>query len=70
MTRPKYDRHFATNPRACGDPLPEFVEALKALGQGGAKRISDLGCGQGRDTLLAAEQGNPFGGVRRLTSET
>ncbi|MBL4686487.1 MAG: class I SAM-dependent methyltransferase [Nannocystaceae bacterium] len=57
-----YDKCYEEGRGVCGRPFPEFV----AFFEGYAKRradVLDLGCGQGRDALLAARHGHQVLGV-------
>lgn len=56
-----YDKHYRKGRGQCGEPFPPFVEALNALKS--PARVLDLGCGQGRDALLAARLGHDVVGV-------
>lgn len=58
----KYDNLYREDPNVCGSPFPEFVSfAQRASGQG--KTVLDLGCGQGRDAFVFAQQGYRVVGV-------
>lgn len=56
-----YDKHYRKGRGQCGEPFPPLVEALSALEA--PARVLDLGCGQGRDALLAARLGHDVVGV-------
>ena len=56
-----YDVHYRKGRGQCGDPFPPIVAALETLPV--PARILDLGCGQGRDALLAARLGHEVVGV-------
>lgn len=57
-----YDVHYRKGPDQCGQPFPEIVQFFEnwsvAKGTG-----LDLGCGQGRDALVAARRGHHVVGV-------
>ena len=57
-----YDQHYQRCRTACGEPFQEVVDFFAALGDSPV-RVLDLGCGQGRDALLAARQGHDVVGV-------
>lgn len=57
-----YDVHYAKGPKQCGEPFPEIVDFMEARYRRGA-RLLDLGCGQGRDALVAASIGWSVVGV-------
>ncbi len=57
-----YDQHYRVRPNACGEPFPEFVAFFGSLGPA-PRRVLDLGCGQGRDALMAARLGHSVLGV-------
>lgn len=57
-----YDAHYRKGRGQCGAPFAEFV-AFFAAYERSAARVLDLGCGQGRDTLLAARHGHTVVGV-------
>lgn len=59
-----YDVHFRRGRGQCGEPFPELVEFLERMLRVPA-RVLDLGCGQGRDALLAARLGHEVVGVDR-----
>lgn len=52
---PAYDEQYQVEENLFGEPYPEFVGFVKALGIKG--NALDLGCGQGRDALLLAAHG-------------
>jgi SAM-dependent methyltransferase len=56
-----YDTLYARELGVCGPPFPEFVDVLRQLPAG--RLILDLGCGQGRDALIAARYGHHVVGV-------
>lgn len=57
-----YDQHYRKGRKQCGDPFPEFVAFFQQYPSPRA-RVLDLGCGQGRDALLAARHGHEVVGV-------
>lgn len=57
-----YDVHYRKGPGQCGAPFAAFVEFFETYPWTGAK-VLDLGCGQGRDALLAAGFGHRVLGV-------
>ncbi len=57
-----YDKHYRKGRGQCGDPFPEFVAFFESYDRQHA-RVLDLGCGQGRDALLAARQAHEVVGV-------
>ena len=57
-----YDVHYRKGPKQCGEPFPEIVAVLQEHARPG-RRLLDLGCGQGRDSLLAATLGYDVVGV-------
>lgn len=57
-----YDEHYSKGRGQCGEPFAEF-EAFFATYEGKRARVLDLGCGQGRDALLAARAGHQVVGV-------
>ncbi len=57
-----YDKHYRKGRGQCGDPFPEFVAFFDQLDRP-RSRVLDLGCGQGRDALLAARCGHEVVGV-------
>jgi 2-polyprenyl-3-methyl-5-hydroxy-6-metoxy-1,4-benzoquinol methylase len=56
-----YDKHYRNGRGQCGEPFPMLVDALRAVTP--PARVLDLGCGQGRDALLAARMGHDVVGV-------
>jgi 2-polyprenyl-3-methyl-5-hydroxy-6-metoxy-1,4-benzoquinol methylase len=56
-----YDQHYRKGPKQCGDVFPELAPFLQATRKGAT--LLDLGCGQGRDSLLAARGGFDVLGV-------
>ena len=57
-----YDQHYRKGRGQCGDPFPEFVAFFEGYDRPRA-RVLDLGCGQGRDSLMAARHGHEVVGV-------
>lgn len=57
-----YDKHYKDDPKACGKPFKEIVGFFEHYEKVGAK-ILDLGCGQGRDSLMLAQMGHSVTGV-------
>lgn len=51
-----YDKLYAESADVCGAPFSEFVAFFEALTE--PIRVLDLGCGQGRDALVAARLGH------------
>lgn len=56
-----YERLYAEQDDVCGDPFPEFVGFFE--GQPPGLSVLDVGCGQGRDALVAARLGHRVVGV-------
>ena len=56
-----YDREYRQCESACGEPFAEFVEFFSSRTRPLA--VLDLGCGQGRDALVAARHGHIVHGV-------
>lgn len=56
-----YDREYRNCASACGEPFPEFVEFFRSSEP--PLSVLDLGCGQGRDSLVAARRGHLVLGV-------
>ena len=56
-----YDIHYRKGRDQCGAPFPAIMAALQAMEP--PARVLDLGCGQGRDALLAARLGHEVVGV-------
>jgi len=52
-----YEAEFRKNRKACGEPFPEFT-AFSRSWTGKPTSVLDLGCGQGRDTLMIARLGH------------
>jgi len=57
----KYDKHYAESERACGGPFAPLVEFARSLEH--KATVLDLGCGQGRDSLLFARAGHRVVGI-------
>ncbi len=57
-----YEQHYQAGRGVCGEPFPEFVAFFDAYEREEAD-VLDLGCGQGRDALLAARRGHRVVGV-------
>ncbi len=57
-----YDKHYAKGPDHCGKPFAEFASFFEHYETPEAL-VLDLGCGQGRDSLLAARYGHQVVGV-------
>ncbi len=57
-----YDEHYREGRGQCGEPFPAFAAFFDDYERRGA-RVLDLGCGQGRDALLAARAGHQVVGV-------
>lgn len=57
-----YDKHYSKGRGQCGEPFAEFVAFFEKYDRSHA-RVLDLGCGQGRDSLLAARRGHEVVGV-------
>ena len=63
MTRRNtYEQHYREGRDVCGPPFPEFVAFFETYASPEAD-VLDLGCGQGRDALLAARYGHRVLGV-------
>ncbi len=56
-----YDREYQRCASACGEPFGEFVEFFSS--QPAGLTVLDLGCGQGRDAVVAARSGHSVYGV-------
>ena len=63
----KYEKQYQETRSCCGQPFPEIVAFFDSYQRKHAK-VLDLGCGQGRDALLAARHGHDVLGVD--TSQT
>lgn len=57
----EYEVEFQKCEAACGEPFNEFVEFFERSPH--ELSVLDLGCGQGRDALMAARQGHNVMGV-------
>ena len=57
-----YDKHYRKGRGQCGAPFAELVAFFERYDRPGAT-VLDLGCGQGRDALLAARHGHAVVGV-------
>jgi len=63
MTRSnKYEQHYREGRDVCGPPFSEFITFFETYASPRAD-VLDLGCGQGRDALLAARHGHRVVGV-------
>lgn len=58
----KYEKYYREARDVCGAPFPAFVFFFDAYERTNAD-VLDLGCGQGRDALLAARHGHRVLGV-------
>ena len=58
-----YERQFREDPAACGEPSAAIVELLQSFPA--PSSVLDLGCGQGRDALVAARAGHSVTAVDR-----
>lgn len=58
----KYESQYREQRGVCGEPFPEIASFFKSYNKQTA-RILDLGCGQGRDALMAARQGHSVLGL-------
>lgn len=58
----EYDAHYMKGPGQCGEPFPKVVAFFEAYAKRNAA-VLDLGCGQGRDALVAARRGHRVLGV-------
>ncbi len=57
INRTGWDRMIATKTYGLIEPDPYVVEKLEEFKKSGIKKVLDLGCGQGRHTLLLAREG-------------
>ena len=57
-----YDKQYRKGRGQCGEPFAELVAFFAGYERARA-RVLDLGCGQGRDSLLAARHGHEVVGV-------
>jgi len=53
----KYESQYRDRRGVCGEPFPEITSFFESYDEQAA-RILDLGCGQGRDALMAARHGH------------
>jgi 2-polyprenyl-3-methyl-5-hydroxy-6-metoxy-1,4-benzoquinol methylase len=51
-----YEKEYQRSRNACGEPFPEFVDFFDSFDR--PLNVLDLGCGQGRDSLMAARRGH------------
>ena len=58
----KYERQYRARRGVCGEPFPMIASFFRIYGKQAA-RILDLGCGQGRDALMAARHGHSVLGI-------
>jgi tellurite methyltransferase len=58
----KYESQYREQRGVCGEPFPEIASFFESYDKQAA-RILDLGCGQGRDALMAARHGHSVLGV-------
>lgn len=58
----KYEALYLSDPKVCGDPFPEYVAFAEGC-DGRGRSVLDLGCGQGRDAFLFAQNGFRVVGV-------
>ncbi len=58
----RYERQYREQRRVCGEPFPEIASFFESYDKHTA-RVLDLGCGQGRDALMAARRGHSVTGV-------
>ncbi|MFC2077319.1 class I SAM-dependent methyltransferase [Candidatus Bipolaricaulota bacterium] len=63
----KYESQYRQQRDCCGAPFPEIEAFFSECGKQEA-RILDLGCGQGRDALMAARHGHSVVGVDLSTT--
>ena len=57
-----YEREFQKSENVCGEPFQEIADFIRQLQMTNAS-VLDLGCGQGRDALMAARLGHRVAGV-------
>lgn len=57
-----YEKLYQRDHKVCGDPFSEFVEFFDRY-VGPTLSVLDLGCGQGRDSLMIARKGHVVVGV-------
>jgi len=58
----KYERQYHEQRGVCGEPFPEIASFFASYAKQAAQ-VLDLGCGQGRDALMAARHGHHVLGV-------
>ncbi|MFC2081726.1 class I SAM-dependent methyltransferase [Candidatus Bipolaricaulota bacterium] len=58
----KYESQYRERRGVCGEPFSEFAGFFASYAKQAA-RVLDLGCGQGRDALMAARHGHHVLGV-------
>ena len=56
-----YEKEYRQATDVCGDPFPEFIAFFESATR--PYTVLDLGCGQGRDALMAARFGHAVVGV-------
>ena len=56
-----YEKLYAEQDKVCGEPFPELVRFFDDQPTG--LTVLDLGCGQGRDALMAARRGHRVVGM-------
>ena len=56
-----YEKEYQSCENACGEPFDEFVSFFESAESG--LWVLDLGCGQGRDALMAGRRGHHMHGV-------
>ena len=57
-----YEKYYQEDEKVCGDPFPELITFFDKYDKAQAQ-VLDLGCGQGRDALMAASYGHTVYGV-------
>lgn len=60
--RNKYEPYYREGRNVCGPPFPEVIAFFETYATSHAD-VLDLGCGQGRDALVAARHGHRVVGV-------
>ena len=58
----KYESQYREKQGVCGEPFPEIAGFFESYPKRAAQ-VLDLGCGQGRDALMAARHGHSVLGV-------
>jgi len=58
----KYESQYREQRGVCGEPFPEIASFFESYPKRAAQ-VVDLGCGQGRDTLMAARYGHSVLGI-------